>query len=50
MEGTQTLNRDNGILQPQAKDEESGPKTSEIFDSQVRSLPPPDHIQKSYLF
>ncbi|KAJ1061791.1 hypothetical protein K5549_002826 [Capra hircus] len=34
MEGTQTLNRDNGILQPQAKDEESGPKTSEIFDSQ----------------
>uniref|UniRef100_A0A452EGG2 Rho GTPase activating protein 9 n=1 Tax=Capra hircus TaxID=9925 RepID=A0A452EGG2_CAPHI len=35
MEGTQTLNRDNGILQPQAKDEESGPKTSEIFDSQA---------------
>lgn len=34
MEGTQTLNRDNGILQPQAKDEESGPKTSELFDSQ----------------
>ncbi|XP_014950269.3 rho GTPase-activating protein 9 isoform X1 [Ovis aries] len=37
MEGTQTLNRDNGILQPQAKDEESGPKTSEIFDSQGSS-------------
>ncbi|KAF4010433.1 hypothetical protein G4228_001762 [Cervus hanglu yarkandensis] len=34
MEGTQTLNTDNGILQRQPKDVESGPKTSELFDSQ----------------
>nr|XP_020734105.1 rho GTPase-activating protein 9 isoform X5 [Odocoileus virginianus texanus] len=34
MEETQTLNTDNGILQRQPKDVESGPKTSELFDSQ----------------
>lgn len=51
MEGTQTLNADSSILQHQPKDIESGPnKTSERFDSQVRPLPPPDHIQKSHLF
>uniref|UniRef100_A0A8D1VWF9 Rho GTPase activating protein 9 n=1 Tax=Sus scrofa TaxID=9823 RepID=A0A8D1VWF9_PIG len=46
MERTQTLNRDNGVLQPQAKGSESGPGTPELFDSQVRSPSPPDHMQE----
>lgn len=35
MERTQTLNRDSGVLQPQAKGSESGPGTPELFDSQA---------------
>uniref|UniRef100_A0A8C3WC75 Rho GTPase activating protein 9 n=1 Tax=Catagonus wagneri TaxID=51154 RepID=A0A8C3WC75_9CETA len=35
MEGTQALNRDNGVLQPQAKGSESGTGTPELFDSQA---------------
>ncbi|XP_059792270.1 rho GTPase-activating protein 9 isoform X2 [Balaenoptera ricei] len=34
MEGPQTMNRDNGVLQPQAKDSESGTGTPGPFDSQ----------------
>ncbi|XP_057558101.1 rho GTPase-activating protein 9 isoform X2 [Hippopotamus amphibius kiboko] len=34
MEGTQTMSRDNGVLQPQAKDSESGTEMPEFFDSQ----------------
>ncbi|TKC46841.1 hypothetical protein EI555_015251, partial [Monodon monoceros] len=34
MEGPQTMNKDNGVLQPQAKDSESGTGTPGLFDSQ----------------
>ncbi|XP_060020731.1 rho GTPase-activating protein 9 isoform X3 [Lagenorhynchus albirostris] len=34
MEGPQTTNKDNGVLQPQAKDSESGTGTPGLFDSQ----------------
>ncbi|XP_054938645.1 rho GTPase-activating protein 9 isoform X2 [Physeter macrocephalus] len=34
MEGPQTMNRDNSVLQPQAKDSESGTGTPGLFDSQ----------------
>ncbi|XP_061060514.1 rho GTPase-activating protein 9 isoform X1 [Eubalaena glacialis] len=34
MERPQTMNRDNGVLQPQAKDSESGTGTPGLFDSQ----------------
>jgi hypothetical protein len=46
MEGTQTLNRDNGVLQPQAKGSVSDTGTLEWLDPQVRSLLPPNHMQK----
>ncbi|KAM7115995.1 rho GTPase-activating protein 9 isoform 5-T6 [Molossus nigricans] len=34
MEGTQTLNRDNGVLQPQAKGSESGTRSPELLNPQ----------------
>ncbi|XP_067553194.1 rho GTPase-activating protein 9 isoform X3 [Pseudorca crassidens] len=34
MEGPQTMNKDNGVLEPQAKDSESGTGTPGLFDSQ----------------
>lgn len=40
MQGAQTLNRDNSILQPQAKGSESDTGTPELLGPQVRSLPP----------
>lgn len=48
-EGTQTLNRDNGILQPQAEGSESGTGTPELHDPRVRSLHP-DHMQEKPSF
>lgn len=50
MEGTQTLNRNNGVLQPQAKGSESGTGSPELLNPQVRSLPPPDCMQKKPSF
>lgn len=54
MEGPQTMNKDNGVLQPQAKDSESGTGTPGLFDSQVRFPPPrprpPDHMQEKPSF
>lgn len=46
MEGTQTLHRDNGVLQPQAKGSESDTATPELLGPQVRFLPPPEHMQE----
>lgn len=45
MEGTQTLNGDNGVLQPQAKGSDSSTGSPELLDPQVRSLPAPDYMQ-----
>lgn len=45
MEGTRTLNRDNSVLQPQAKGSESDTATPELLNPQVRSPPPPDHMR-----
>lgn len=45
MEGTRTLNRDNSVLQPQAKGSESDTAPPELFNPQVRSPPPPDHMR-----
>lgn len=50
MEGTQTLNRDNGVLQSQAEGSESDTGTPERLDPQVRSLPLPDHRQEKPSF
>lgn len=50
MEGTQTLNRDNGVLQSQAEGSESDTGTPELLDPQVRSLPLPDHRQEKPSF
>uniref|UniRef100_A0A452RYJ6 Rho GTPase activating protein 9 n=1 Tax=Ursus americanus TaxID=9643 RepID=A0A452RYJ6_URSAM len=50
MEGTQTLHRDNGVLQPQAKGSESDTATPELLGPQVRFLPPPEHMQEKPSF
>lgn len=50
MEGMQTLNRDNGVPQPQAKGSESDKVTPELLGPQVRFPPPPDHMQEEPSF
>lgn len=50
MEGTQTLNRDNGVLQSQAEGSESDTGPPELLDHQVRSLLFRITGKKSHLF